>query len=113
MSPAPWCVACSLPDSFYAIDGLIDTFITILNQMEVYPAVIDQENQRYGPFPRDDDRPDGSGQGGCGPRRGARGDQGARGRGGARSALRRDHHNDLVERLAADGRLGLPLRSSG
>jgi adenylosuccinate lyase len=39
-----------LPDSFYAIDGLLDTFITILNQMEVYPAVIDQENQRYGPF---------------------------------------------------------------
>jgi adenylosuccinate lyase len=29
---------------------VIDTFITILNQMEVYPAVIDQENQRYGPF---------------------------------------------------------------
>ena len=39
-----------LPDSFYAIDGLLDTFITILNQMEVYPAVIEQENQRYGPF---------------------------------------------------------------
>ena len=39
-----------LPDSFYAIDGLIDTFITVLNQMEVYPAVIDQENKRYGPF---------------------------------------------------------------
>ena len=39
-----------LPDSFFAIDGLIDTFLTILNQMEVYPAVIDQEKQRYGPF---------------------------------------------------------------
>ncbi|MEC9228498.1 MAG: adenylosuccinate lyase [Verrucomicrobiota bacterium] len=39
-----------LPDSFYAIDGLIETFLTILNKMEVYPAVIDQENQRYGPF---------------------------------------------------------------
>jgi adenylosuccinate lyase len=39
-----------LPDSFFAMDGLIDTFLTILNQMEVYPAVIDQENQRYGPF---------------------------------------------------------------
>lgn len=39
-----------LPDSFFAIDGLLDTFITILNQMEVYPAVIEQENQRYGPF---------------------------------------------------------------
>jgi adenylosuccinate lyase len=39
-----------LPDSFFAIDGLIDTFLTILNQMEVYPSVIEQENQRYGPF---------------------------------------------------------------
>ena len=39
-----------LPDSFFAIDGLLETFLTILNQMEVYPAVIDQENQRYGPF---------------------------------------------------------------
>ena len=39
-----------LPDSFFAIDGLIDTFLTILNQMEVYPAMIAQENRRYGPF---------------------------------------------------------------
>lgn len=39
-----------LPDSFFAIDGLIDTFITILNTMEVYPKVIDLENQRFGPF---------------------------------------------------------------
>ena len=39
-----------LPDSFYAIDGLLDTFITILNQMEVFPGMIEQENNRYGPF---------------------------------------------------------------
>lgn len=39
-----------LPDSFFAMDGLMDTFITILTQMEVYPAVIEQENRRYGPF---------------------------------------------------------------
>lgn len=39
-----------LPDSFYAIDGLLDTFITILNQMEVFPGMIQQENDRYGPF---------------------------------------------------------------
>ena len=39
-----------LPDSFFAIDGLIDTFITIIGQMEVYAEVIQQENQRYGPF---------------------------------------------------------------
>lgn len=39
-----------LPDSFFAIDGLIDTFITIIGQMEVYAEVIQQENERYGPF---------------------------------------------------------------
>lgn len=39
-----------LPDSFFAIDGLLDTFITILNQMEVFPGMIKQENDRYGPF---------------------------------------------------------------
>jgi len=39
-----------LPDSFFVIDGLLDTFITILNQMEVYREVIAQENHRYGPF---------------------------------------------------------------
>ena len=39
-----------LPDSFFAIDGLLDTFLTILGQMEVYHEMILQENQRYGPF---------------------------------------------------------------
>ena len=39
-----------MPDSFYAIDGLIDTFITILNQMEVYPGMIKKERERYSPF---------------------------------------------------------------
>lgn len=39
-----------LPDSFFAMDGLLDTFIVILNQMEVYSEMIIQENQRYGPF---------------------------------------------------------------
>ncbi len=39
-----------LPDSFFAIDGLLDTFITILKQMEVYSEMIALENKRYGPF---------------------------------------------------------------
>ena len=39
-----------LPDSFFAMDGLLDTFITILNQMEVYREMIAQENQHYRPF---------------------------------------------------------------
>ena len=49
-------VACSvvrrvaLPDAFYAIDGLQQTFLTVLADFGAYPAVIDAELQRYLPF---------------------------------------------------------------
>lgn len=39
-----------LPDAFFAIDGLLETFLTILNQMEVFTAVIERENEYYQPF---------------------------------------------------------------
>lgn len=39
-----------LPDAFYAIDGLFETFLTILGQMDSYPAVIEAENNYYLPF---------------------------------------------------------------
>ncbi|WP_235203496.1 adenylosuccinate lyase [Sulfuriroseicoccus oceanibius] len=39
-----------LPDAFFAIDGLLETFITILDQMDAYPAVIERENAYYLPF---------------------------------------------------------------
>ncbi|MFT7629180.1 MAG: adenylosuccinate lyase [Mariniblastus sp.] len=39
-----------LPDSFFAIDGLFETFLTILGQMDAYPAVIEAENNHYLPF---------------------------------------------------------------
>lgn len=39
-----------LPDAFFAIDGLLETFLTVLGQMESYPEVIAQENARYFPF---------------------------------------------------------------
>ena len=39
-----------LPDAFFALDGLLETFLTVLGQMEVSPAVIEQENRRYLPF---------------------------------------------------------------
>ncbi len=98
-----------LPDSFFAIDGLIDTFLTILNQMEVYPAVIDQENQRYGPFLATTTVLMEAVKAGAG-------------REEAHEAIK-EHavqvvrdlrageitHNDLANRLAADSRLGLPL----
>jgi len=39
-----------LPDAFFATDGLFETFLTILVQMEAYPDVIAGENERYLPF---------------------------------------------------------------
>jgi adenylosuccinate lyase len=40
----------ALPDAFFAIDGLLETFVTILRQMDVFPAVIAAENVRNLPF---------------------------------------------------------------
>jgi adenylosuccinate lyase len=40
----------ALPDSFYAIDGLLETFLTVLEEFGVFPAVIERELIRYLPF---------------------------------------------------------------
>ncbi|EOM74432.1 adenylosuccinate lyase [Rhodococcus rhodnii] len=40
----------ALPDSFFAIDGLMETFLTVLAEFGAYPAVIENELQRYLPF---------------------------------------------------------------
>ncbi len=39
-----------LPDAFFAIDGLFETFLTILDQMDAYQAVINAETRHYLPF---------------------------------------------------------------
>lgn len=39
-----------LPDAFFAIDGLFETFLTVLEQFEVFPAAIRAENKRQLPF---------------------------------------------------------------
>ena len=39
-----------LPDSFYAIDGMFETYLTILDQMDAYQAVIHAETAHYLPF---------------------------------------------------------------
>jgi adenylosuccinate lyase len=39
-----------LPDAFFAVDGLLETFLTILDQMDAYPAVIGAETSHYLPF---------------------------------------------------------------
>jgi adenylosuccinate lyase len=40
----------ALPDAFFAFDGLVETFLTVLDEFGVYPAVIDRELERYLPF---------------------------------------------------------------
>ena len=40
----------ALPDSFFALDGMFETFLTVLDEFGAYPAVIDKELQRYLPF---------------------------------------------------------------
>ncbi len=40
----------ALPDAFYALDGLLETYLTVLRQMEVFPATIAAENERNLPF---------------------------------------------------------------
>jgi len=39
-----------LPDAFYAIDGMFETYLTILGQMDAYESVIAAETARYLPF---------------------------------------------------------------
>lgn len=40
----------ALPDAVFALDGLLETALTVLAQFEVYPAVIERENAHYFPF---------------------------------------------------------------
>ena len=40
----------ALPDAFFAIDGLLETFLTVLDEFGAYPAVIANELDRYLPF---------------------------------------------------------------
>jgi adenylosuccinate lyase len=40
----------ALPDAFFALDGLIETFLTVLDSFGAYPAVIERELDRYLPF---------------------------------------------------------------
>ena len=96
-----------LPDAFLAMDGLLETFLTVLNQMEVFEAVVAQELQRYLPFLLTTTVLMESVKAGAG-------------REGAHEAIKelavavaRDMRtgkvstNDLFTRLAADSRLGL------
>jgi len=97
----------ALPDAFFALDGLYATFLTVLDEFGAYPAVIGRELDRYLPFLAT-----------------TRILVAAVGRGVGRETAHeviKEHaiavalgmrekgaaDNDLFDRLAADGRLGL------
>ena len=40
----------ALPDAFFALDGLLETLLTVLAEFGAYPAVVDRELSRYLPF---------------------------------------------------------------
>lgn len=96
-----------LPDAFYATDGMFETFLTILDQMDAYEAVIAAETAHYLPFLMTTTIMMEAVKSGVG-------------RETAHRAIK-EHavatvndlrvgkidHNNLVERLAADSRLGL------
>jgi adenylosuccinate lyase len=40
----------ALPDAFFAMDGLLETALTVLDEFGAFPAVIERELDRYLPF---------------------------------------------------------------
>jgi adenylosuccinate lyase len=97
----------ALPDAFFATDGMFQTLLTVLDDFGAYPAVIDRELDRYLPFLATTKILVAAVRRGVGRELAhkvikehalavaqAMREQGAAG-------------NDLPERLAADGRLGL------
>ncbi|WP_027933349.1 adenylosuccinate lyase [Amycolatopsis thermoflava] len=40
----------ALPDAFFALDGLLETFLTVLDEFGAFPAVVARELERYLPF---------------------------------------------------------------
>ena len=76
----------ALPDAFFAVDGLFETFLTVLDEFGAFPAVIERELDRYLPFLATTKVLMAAVRAGRRPGGRARGDQGARGRRGARHA---------------------------
>ncbi|HEX6256157.1 MAG TPA: adenylosuccinate lyase [Euzebyales bacterium] len=97
----------ALPDAFFAADGLYQALLTVLSELGPYPAVIEHELDRYLPFLATGRVLGAAVRGGVG-------------RETAHDVIREHavavaldmrekglEHNDLLDRLAADDRLGL------
>ena len=97
----------ALPDAFLASDGLFETFLTVLDDFGFYPAVIERELDRYLPFLATTKVLVAAVRNGVGREQAheAIKEHAV----AAALRLREDgaEGNDLIERLAADPRLGL------
>ena len=98
----------ALPDAFFAIDGLFETTLTVLDEFGAYPAVIARELDRYLPFLATTAVLMAAVRAGVG--RETAHEVIKEHAVGVALAMREKGQadNDLVARLAADERLGLP-----
>lgn len=97
----------ALPDAFFALDGLFQTFLTVLDEFGAYPAVINRELDRYLPFLATTKVLVGAVKKGVG-RETAHEAIKEHAVGVALAMRERGQaENDLFDRLAADARLGL------
>jgi adenylosuccinate lyase len=96
----------ALPDAFFAADGLFQTFLTVLDEFGVFPAVIQRELDRYLPFLATTKVLMAAVRTGVGRETAHEAIKGAAV--GVALAMRRGQvENDVLDRLAADERLGL------
>ena len=101
----------ALPDAFFAADGLFETFLTVLDEFGAYPAVVARELDRYLPFLATTKVLMAAVKAGVG-RETAH--QVIKGHAVAVALAMREQgaeRNDLIDRLAADERLGLDRAS--
>jgi adenylosuccinate lyase len=97
----------ALPDAFFAIDGLFETFLTVLDDFGAYPAVARRELDRYLPFLATTKVLLAAVRNGVGREQAH---EAIKEHAVAVALAMRESgldNNDLFDRLAADGRLGL------
>ena len=97
----------ALPDAFLAADGVFQTFLHVLDELGVYPAVIARELERYLPFLATTKVLLAAVKAGVGREQAH---EVIKGHAVAAALAMREEGavaNDLLDRLASDGRLGL------
>jgi adenylosuccinate lyase len=95
----------ALPDAFFALDGLFETFLTVLAEFGAFPAVIEREDERYLPFLATTKVLMAAVRAGVG--REVAHEAIKESAVDVALAMRQGGDNDLIDRLAADPRLGL------